>query len=300
MRQHPGTCNKQVPVRGIIMNRILVTGANGNLGKRIIESLLKLTPKENIIAMVRDTKKVNELIKLGIEVREADYTDYNSLVNAFKDVQKVFLVSAVAFTDRISQHINAINAAKVSGVKHVVYSSIQRKKSIHYVMPQVTESDLATEYYLKESGLNYTILHNPLYLDASILLFLGKKFQEEGIKMPTGKGRVSAATISDIAEASAIVLMKKEHENKEYTLTVNESLSFEEIANMYKVSFEDISTASYIEERVKEGWPKPGAEFAAQWLEGIRVGAFEEISHDLEIILGRKAVTLKKYLEGQH
>jgi NAD(P)H dehydrogenase (quinone) len=73
------------------------------------------------------------------------------------------LVSSIAFTDRVSQHRNVIDAAREARVKHLFYTSIQR--NTHFVLQEVTESDPATEAYLKASGLVYTILKNDYYFE---------------------------------------------------------------------------------------------------------------------------------------
>jgi NAD(P)H dehydrogenase (quinone) len=64
----------------------------------------------------------------------------------------------VAFTGRLSQRRNFIDAAKAAGAQHLFCTSIQR--SADFVMPEVTERALATEGYPTASGLTYSILHN--------------------------------------------------------------------------------------------------------------------------------------------
>jgi NAD(P)H dehydrogenase (quinone) len=70
-----------------------------------------------IAALMRGVSKATDLVKRGVDVRQADYVDYPALVQAFRGVDKVLLVSAVAFTDQLRQHQNVIDAAKQAGVK---------------------------------------------------------------------------------------------------------------------------------------------------------------------------------------
>lgn len=69
----------------------------------------------------------------------------------------------MAFAGRLSQHYNVIDAAKAAGAQHLFCTSIQR--SADFVIPEVTERDLATEGYPTASGLTYSILHNGYYFE---------------------------------------------------------------------------------------------------------------------------------------
>ena len=53
---------------------IAVTGATGQLGRLVIEELLKTTPAETLVALARDPAKADDLIAQGVQVRQADYT----------------------------------------------------------------------------------------------------------------------------------------------------------------------------------------------------------------------------------
>ena len=53
---------------------IAVTGATGQLGRLVINALLKKVPAREIIAAVRSPEKAGDLAALGIQVRQADYS----------------------------------------------------------------------------------------------------------------------------------------------------------------------------------------------------------------------------------
>lgn len=52
----------------------------------MLRSLVEKIPASDVVAMARDTEKAEPLAALGIEVRQGDYTDYDSLVAAFEGV----------------------------------------------------------------------------------------------------------------------------------------------------------------------------------------------------------------------
>jgi NAD(P)H dehydrogenase (quinone) len=141
------------------MGKILVTGASGHIGRLTLQHLLKknVAPRD-LIGLVRDPAKADDLKALGIELRQGDYLDPSSLEAAFDGVEKLMLVATHAFTDRKTQHANVANAAKKAGVKHIVYMPIIRKPDSGFYMKEVTDEDIFTETRLIDSGLTYTFM----------------------------------------------------------------------------------------------------------------------------------------------
>lgn len=239
----------------------------------------------------------------GIEIRIGDYFDYDSLLQAFKGIDKVMLISAHAFTDRITQHYNAITAARQVGVKHIVYMSIMRKAGSGLVMPEVTESDIFSEQTLKASGLDYTILFHPPFTDV-LSFYYGLKPYENGFKLPDGKGKMAPATRDELAEAHAVVLSQPDHENKTYILSGSEAVSFADIAQILAevkgepVPYTTITAQAYNELRASEGIPAHLTGFVTDWVIAINSGEYAEQPGDLERLLGRKTRTFREFVES--
>ncbi|UOQ71585.1 SDR family oxidoreductase [Hymenobacter cellulosilyticus] len=279
---------------------ILVTGATGGLGHETIDSLLTTIPASEIAALVRDMSKAQDLAARGVDVRQGDYLDYSSLVSAFRGVDKLLLVSAVAFTDRVSQHRNVIDAAKEAGVKHLFYTSIQRDTD--FVLPEVTESDLATEAYLKASGLIYTILHNGYYLEGLGYL-IGSEVPETEIRFPAGEGKIAFVKRTDLAAATAALLTSEGHDNQEYTLAGSEAYSFHDVARELStlagrpIAYTSSELEPYIAQKVAAGFPDFVATFFAQWGAATKHGMLAGTHDTVERLLGRKPTSLREYLE---
>lgn len=103
---------------------IAITGATGQLGQQVIESLLQKTDANNLVALVRNPAKAEALKALGVDVREADYDRPETLVPALKGVEKLLLISANEVGRRVPQHQAVIEAAKAAGVGLLAYTSI--------------------------------------------------------------------------------------------------------------------------------------------------------------------------------
>ena len=140
------------------MNKILITGATGHLGKEVANALLKKVNASSVAVMVRDTTKAKDLEAKGVEIRTGDYGNDESLVKAFAGIDKLYFVSGSDMQNRVQHHKNVVKAAKEAGVKHIVYTSYQRKNETSTSpIAMVGEGHLAAEKALKESGITYTI-----------------------------------------------------------------------------------------------------------------------------------------------
>lgn len=169
------------------MRKILVTGATGGLGGATLDFLLKQGSAPAIAALARDPAKLAGRAAAGVDVRQGDYADYNSLVRAFDGVDTLLLVSAVAFSDRATHEANAVRAAQTAGVGHVIYTSIQKRPGSTLTISQVTDTNDRTEQALADSGMRFTILRNSLYLD-SLPLLLGQQAFTSAIRAPWAAG----------------------------------------------------------------------------------------------------------------
>lgn len=288
------------------MSKILVTGATGHLGKAVVNFLADKVSPTDIAVLVRDPAKAEELRAKGVEIRQGDYENYESLVEAFKGVDKLYFVSSSDLTNRLQQHQNIVKAAVEAGVKHVIFTSFQRKSEEPGTSPIAFLADiyLKTEQLLKESGLVYTILKHALYAD-TLPMFIGDKVLETGVVyQPSGDGKTAYTLRSDMAEAGAIILTTPGHENKTYEISADTSYSGQDIADILTTLTG--KTINYVSPTPEEfqaallaaGVPKEAIGFIASFAEAIRQGEFDFPDTTLETLLGRKPVGLTEYLKS--
>lgn len=121
------------------MSSWMITGANGNLGKRLITTLLE-DPLQNVHAVVRSDKAANSIKALDIPADQAErlqlhvlnYTDVEALkAVALKSSHVVHLVGILKETASASYedaHENStralLEAVQDTGVEHITYLSI--------------------------------------------------------------------------------------------------------------------------------------------------------------------------------
>ncbi len=283
------------------MTRILVTGATGHIGRLTLQHLLKRLPAGDLVGLARDPARAADLAAAGIEIRQGDYFDHDGLLRAFGGIEKLMLVSATAFTDRNTQHQNVISAARQAGVSHIVYMPIIRKTGSAFTLPQVTEQDIFVEEQLRASGLAYTLVGHPPFLE-SIEFYLGGNALQTGVHAPVGAGKAAFASRDDLAAAHAIVLTQPGHENKSYALHGEPAVSLADIAQLLSeisgkpVPFVAGSDQDYTAHLMAAGLPEPAADFALAWVRGVISGEWDGGSGDLEKLLGRKPTSATAFL----
>lgn len=279
---------------------ILITRATGHLGKSLIDFLLHEIQPEQVAALVRDPKKADPLSSRGVELRQGDYEDYSSLQKAFKGVdQLVFISTSVTGEIRNRQHANVIKAAKEAGINHVCYTSIVNPSPD--AVFSATPGHYLTEKEIKEAGLSYTFFRNNLYLD--LVPALTADAAETGtLYFAAGEGRAGFVLREDIAKAISRVLLKREKENKTYTISSPETYSFVDIAVALgkatgkSIKYEAISTEEMKEAMKKGNVPDPIIDITTNMADALQEGEFDTPDPTLTKLLGREPVKPETFM----
>jgi len=287
------------------LGKILVTGASGVVGRHTLLHLLREKPADQLVGLVRDLSKGEDLATNGIELHQGDYLDPESLDRAFVGIDKLMLTATHAFTDRNTAHANAIDAAVGAGVKHLVAMPIMRKPDSSFTMKEITAEDIFTKKKILSSGLAYTFAEHPPFLD-NIHFYIGQKAHETGVLVPAGDGKFTAATRDDLGAAHAAILAGSGHEGKTYRLTGNPAISFADIATILSdvtgkyVPSEGITEEAYTKIKSAEGWPPFVVDFARGWVHWMNTGEWEEETDDLENLIGRKPTSPADFFRNHY
>lgn len=283
---------------------ILVTGATGHFGNATIKFLLEKGVKASqISALIRNEQSAVEFKKKGVSTLIGDYNNYNSLQTAFKGVEKLLFVSSSDISNRMTQHQNVINAAKEAGVKHIIYTSFQRRnESEASPLWIVAQSHIQTEKWMKESGIDYTILKNNLYMDY-LPGFIGENVAKSGvIFVPAENGKVSAVLRSEMAEATASILVTDGHIGKEYNFTNVKAVTYQEIAKTISevirkpINYISPSVEEYGKTLSNYGVPVEVVAIFSSFAVAQAQGELDIESTDIERLLGRKPTSVKDFL----
>lgn len=278
--------------------KILITGATGMLGTKVVQALLERVPTEQLAVSVRDPAKAERFKEQGIEIRQADYEDPASLEEAFTGIDRLLLISSQGDDEtRIRQHSNVIYAAEQTGVGLLVYTSISKAETSSLPVAEVHRQ---TEAAIIKSGIPYTFLRNNWYVENEIPVI--KNVLAGGPVLTAAEsGRVGWVPRVDYAEAAAAILASGKHINKTYELSGVPS-SYADMARELtsilgrRVIVRNVDDKTYQEVLIANGTPDVMAEFSLDIQRAIRKGDLDVESEDLPRLMGRPAISLKQSL----
>jgi len=200
---------------------LLVTGASGHLGRRVVEHLLTThgVPAKQIIATTRKPEALAEFAARGVDVRRADFDDATGLVQAFRGAKRLLLIS----TDkvdvpgaRLRQHTGAVEAAARAGVQHVVYTSMYACEPGSPI--PFAPDHHGTEQALAKSRLGWTVLRHTWYMD-SLLQSLPQAIKSGQLVSAGNDQGVNYVTREDCARVDAAALAANATSNARYDIT---------------------------------------------------------------------------------
>ena len=273
-----------------------ITGVTGKLGSYVAD----LVDQQGIASIHLARSLDRATVYASAEIRKMVYANTPEVVEALKGIDTLLMVSARENPERVKEHKEFLDAAKLAGVKHIVYTSFygaDEKATF-----TLSRDHAQTEAYIKELGFTYTFLRDNFYLDFLIDIAL-----ENGeIRGPAGIGKVSAVARKDTSRVAAEILLNpKEWENQTLNLTGPEDLSMEEIVAL--LSKETGDAITYVDESVEDAyesrkkWPAQTWEYDA-WVStytAIKAGEQAGVSTDVEKVLGRPASSLLDILRDR-
>ncbi|MFC1411119.1 SDR family oxidoreductase [Streptacidiphilus sp. N1-12] len=281
---------------------IVITGANGQLGRAVVENLLARVPAADLGVSVRDQDKARTLQERGVRVRRGDFTDPQSLAHAFEGASQVLIVSADTTGEAaVNAHRTAVQAAKTAGVRRVLYSSHMGVNPSSPFAPMPDHA--ATETALRDSGLAFTSLRNGFYASTTLMLLRGA-LQTGELAAPED-GPVSWTTHADLAEAAAIVLATEgRFEGPTPPLTGSEALDLADVAAIASdLTGRPIKRVTTTDEQyqatlVSHGVPESQAAMLVGLFVASRRGEFAEVDPTLATLLGRPPTLLRDFLKA--
>jgi uncharacterized protein YbjT (DUF2867 family) len=279
---------------------ILVTGASGNIGSEVVKQLLGVAPAVSIKAAVhsrQNVKKVNDGDR--VKVIPIDYNESDTLREALKDVDKLFLLTPdVPNASDLAS--NAVTEAKKAGIRHIVKQS---------VMGADLEADVGTmrlhrqvEEIIEQSGIPFTFLRPNEFMQNFINFHSPSIKGNNAFYIPLEDAKVSLVDVRDIADVAVKSLTDEDlHKNKTYLITGPEALSYHQVAEILsnrigrKINYVNIS-----DEEARAAMKEIGM---SDWLintvselsDYFRKGKASETSSAVEEVTGNKPISFSQF-----
>jgi NAD(P)H dehydrogenase (quinone) len=287
---------------------LLVTGASGHLGRRVLELLLAndSTRDRALYAVTRTPDKIADLAARGVTVRAASFEDDPAALSAaFRGANRALVISTDAVDRpgrRILQHQAAIGAAKAAGVRHVVYTSLVHADPDSLVT--LAPDHFATERAIADSGLSHAILRNNMYTDY-LLFNLPAAVRAGRIANAFGAGAVSYVTREDCARAAAAALASTFEGRTRLDITGPAALTQRELAAIVseitgrRVEYESLDPDTATRGLVAAGLPQPVADLLVSFERSGKAGQLAVVSPAVRELTGREATSVRDFLAGQ-
>lgn len=282
---------------------IVVTGASGKLGRRIVEKLLERTSPNEIAATARDPGKAADLGRAGVRVRHGDFAKPESLASAFEGASQVLIVSSNAEAyggDSHAQHRAAFAAARKAGARRIVYTSHMGVGRSSAFRPM--HNHAAAEDMLREVGIPWTALRNGFYAATVPGMMLGDAMSTGVIAAPAD-GKVSWTTHEDLATAAAIILSEEgRFDGPTPPLTASEALDLADVAAMLtdiggrKIERRVVSDEDQAAGMRAAGLPPVVIDIASGMYRAARAGEFAAVDPTLATLIGREPIPLRDVL----
>jgi len=270
------------------MNRILITGATGNVGTHLVRDLqARSTP---VRAFVRNPAAARA--RLGdAELAPGDFDDPASLRRALDGVTRVYLGAADG-PRKVAHETAVIDAAAAAGVERIVKLSAMHADPASPLPAYRWHGEI--EDHLRRSPVPAVVLR-PAFFMTNLLMVAGGVAQTGTLAAPTAGKPVAMIDIRDVAAVAAVTLLADGHTGQTYDLTGPEAVTFTDVAAaLADATRHPVTAVDLTEEQARPRFAGAGLpDWLAVQLAGvfgvIRAGGFAQVTGDVEAILGQPA-----------
>ena len=277
-------------------NKILVTGATGNIGSEVTRLLKE--KGANFIAGVNNTL-IDGVGLDSVETVSINYDDVASLEAAMQGISTLFLL-VPGHPDMVQWGKNLVTAAKNAGVKHIVRSSGSLAKVESSL--KIIELLNATDQDVRDSGIDYTITAPQFFMQNFINMF-AQDYKNGALYQPAADGKIGWVDVRDIAAVNVAVLLNPEnYVNKTLTITGSENLSYAEaVAQMNEVLGKEAQYVAVADEAAISAmtdlqFPQFVIDLLMSLNHTIVEGYAEEVTDTVKNVTGHDPVSFKQFV----
>ena len=258
---------------------VLVLGANGKTGSRVIQGLNEL----------------NVPVRAGSRSASPrfDWDDQSTWKDALENIESAYVCFqpdlAVPGADTIIQGF--CDLARECGVKKLVLLSGRGEK----------EAQVCEEIVMN-SGLEWTIARASWFNQNFCESFLLEPIIEGFVTLPIGNVKEPFIDVDDIADVVVAALTQKGHEGKLYELTGPRLISFQEAiheiaaATGRNIQYVQISLEEYTQYMADAQIPQDYIDLISYLFTEVLDGRNESVTNGVEEALGRKARDFSDYV----
>jgi uncharacterized protein YbjT (DUF2867 family) len=242
--------------------------------------------------------KADRARAIGIDAVVIDYNRPDTLQEAFGGCDRLFLLGPNV-VDQTGLELNAVEAAKASGIRHIVKQSVMGAEEDSYSLANVHRP---VERAIESSGLAWTFLRPNSFMQ-NVVTFMSETIRAEGaFYSASGNAKISHVDVRDVAAVAIHALTGGNHEGRAYKLTGPEALTYEEIAGEMSAALgRTITHVSLPPTDLKQGMLAGGMpeELADRMLDlerYFREDQASSISDDIKLVTGKNPRCFRDFI----
>lgn len=279
---------------------ILVTGATGNVGRVVVEHLL--AAGREVRAAGRTTESAERMFGQRVNAVAFDFTDEATWPAAFQGAHQMFLMRPPHLGKPKKQIIPALEYARAHSVGQVVFLSLQGAER-NRVVPHA-----AIEAWLRTSGAAWTSVRASFFHQNLTTTHLTDIRDRDEILVPAGRGATAFVDAEDVGAVAAAALLNPEaHRNTAWTVTGNEALTYEQIAEILTIELGRpiryarpgiIRYLTHARRTLRMPWGMAGV--TAAIYTAARLGLADGLSDTVHQVLGRNPTSFAEFAHREH
>jgi uncharacterized protein YbjT (DUF2867 family) len=280
--------------------KILVTGATGNVGSRLVENLKDRGA--DFVAGISPKHDPDEFAARGISTSVYDLKEPASLAPAMQGIDRLFAL--VPFTPYMVQNsADMLAAAREAGVRYILRQSvIGADPDSEYDLMKV-HGDI--DRGLIESGIEHTIIRPNSFMQNYISYYGSFIRRENTLYLSQGDGKASLVDARDVADVAAEVLMDPgPHAGRIYDITGAKALTNQDVVEIVSKAAEKDVTYVPIDDSMAEmgmlqmNLPEWIIDKMMSLHRFIREGHATPVSNTVIQLAGREPLTFEQFAEA--
>ena len=275
---------------------ICITGAGGTVGSEVLKQLESTDARFRVAYFSKG--KADRARAIGIDAVVIDYNQPDTLKEAFGGCDRLFLLGPNV-VNQTGLELNAVEAAKASGVQHIVKQSVMGAEEDSYSLAKVHRP---VERAIESSGLAWTFLRPNSFMQ-NVVTFMSETIRAEGaFYSASGNAKICHVDVRDIAAVAIRAQTGGSHVGRAYTLTGPDALTYEEIAGEMSAALgRTITHVSLPPSELKQGMLAGGMpeELADRMLDlerYFRQDRASSISDDIKLVTGNNPRRFRDFL----
>ena len=282
--------------------RILITGATGNVGRAVIDFLIRSNTELSVVPAVRNITRARNSWSDSpqLDFRKFDFENTDTHLEAFEGIEVLFLLRPPQLAEVSKVFKPLLQTAKTCGIRKVVFLSVQGADQ-NSIIPHHK-----IEKLIVQLGLEYVFLRPGYFMQNLLTTLYSEIKNKRSISLPAGNAKFNWVDVQDIGEVAATVVQDfSRYSGQALVLTGPENRTFGEVVELMNrvsetsVVYRSVNPIQFYFKKKREG---VSSAFILVMIMLHFIPRFQKepkIHQDIFNVLKRKPATLELFLKRE-